>query len=101
MSRLRNTVLLLVAVAIAALLYGRIIYGAPEKPAEWNSKGTASSSLIFATTPSSISFVMSNGETIMKFAPNGDIFVRGRLAENDIEVVNTMRTFLRQGCPQK
>jgi hypothetical protein len=33
------------------------------------------------------------GATIV-LHPNGDIYVNGRLAENDVEVVNAMRRFL-------
>lgn len=32
---------------------------------------------------------------IIKFCENGDIFINGRLAENDKEVVDAMREFLR------
>lgn len=32
---------------------------------------------------------------ILKFCENGDIFIKGKLAENDKEVVEGMREFLR------
>jgi hypothetical protein len=32
---------------------------------------------------------------ILKLCENGDIFVKGRLAENDKEVVDALRDFLR------
>ena len=32
---------------------------------------------------------------ILKLCENGDIFVKGRLAENDKEVVDALRYFLR------
>lgn len=48
-------------------------------------------------TPNNITFHTSS-EPILELRENGDIYVQGRLAENDIEVVNAMRTFLsRQG----
>lgn len=34
------------------------------------------------------------GEEVLKFCPNGDIYIWGRLAENDKEVVQGMRDFL-------
>lgn len=33
-------------------------------------------------------------EPIIKLCPNGDIFVKGKLVENDIEVVEGMREFI-------
>jgi hypothetical protein len=43
-----------------------------------------------------IIFYVDNGNTeIVKFCGNGDIFVHGRLAENDKEVVQGMRDFLK------
>jgi hypothetical protein len=32
---------------------------------------------------------------ILKLCENGDIFVKGKLAENDKEVVNALREFLK------
>lgn len=108
MTRLRYA-LVLIAVAIAAVLYGRIIYGAPdhgsvpvEKAGTWYYLQPAPSAMItLPKEPTSISFITNNGEAVLKLAQNGDIFVHGRLAENDIEVVNAMRTFLREGCTRK
>ena len=33
---------------------------------------------------------------IIKFCENGDIFVKGKLVENDLEVVEGMREFLKK-----
>lgn len=39
------------------------------------------------------------GEEVMKFCPNGDIYVRGKLTTNDMEVVNGIKEFLKLvGC---
>jgi hypothetical protein len=35
------------------------------------------------------------GKEMLKLCPNGDIFVHGRLADNDKEVVDALREFLR------
>jgi hypothetical protein len=44
----------------------------------------------------SIEFKISNTkEPIILLKDNGDIFVKGNLIENDIEVVNALREFLR------
>ena len=37
----------------------------------------------------------SQGNSVLRFEPNGDIYLYGRLAENDTEVVDGMRVFLR------
>ena len=43
-----------------------------------------------------IIFYVDNGSTeILKLCENGDIFVKGRLAENDKEVVQGLRDFLK------
>ena len=43
-----------------------------------------------------IRFVQDNAEReILKLCENGDIFVKGKLAENDKEVVDTLREFLK------
>jgi len=43
-----------------------------------------------------IYFMQVNGEKeILKLCENGDIFVKGKLAENDKEVVNALREFLK------
>ncbi len=43
----------------------------------------------------SIQFNASNAEPIIKLCDNGDIYIKGRLAENDKEVVDAMREFLK------
>lgn len=45
-------------------------------------------------TPASIVF-QGKDEDIMVLRPNGDILIHGKLVENDKEVVEGMRTFLR------
>ncbi len=41
-------------------------------------------------------FMQDNGvREILKICGNGDIFVKGRLAENDKEVVDALREFLK------
>ena len=49
-----------------------------------------------------IFFMQDNGEReILKLCENGDIFVKGKLAENDKEVVDALREFLKgQGFPK-
>ena len=43
-----------------------------------------------------ISFVQDNaGREILKLCENGDIFVKGKLAENDKEVVDALQEFLK------
>jgi hypothetical protein len=47
--------------------------------------------------PNTISFNTENEkEPIIKLCPNGDIFVKGKLVENDLEVVEGMREFLKK-----
>jgi len=47
--------------------------------------------------PTTISFCNKNEkEPIIKLCSNGDIFVKGKLVENDLEVVEGMREFLKQ-----
>lgn len=42
-----------------------------------------------------ITFTVDNGATeILRFEANGDIFVKGRMVENDKEVIEALRTFL-------
>jgi hypothetical protein len=41
-----------------------------------------------------------NGEPVLLLKPNGDIFVKGRLVENDQEVVDGMRTLLGHPVPK-
>ena len=38
--------------------------------------------------------IVANGEEVIRFEQNGDIFVRGKLTENDKEVVEAFRCFL-------
>jgi hypothetical protein len=46
-----------------------------------------------------IRFVQDNAEReILKLCENGDIFVKGKLAENDKEVVDALREFLKREC---
>jgi hypothetical protein len=46
-----------------------------------------------------ISFMQDNaGREILKLCENGDIFVKGKLAENDKEVVDALREFLKGEC---
>jgi hypothetical protein len=48
--------------------------------------------------PNTISFITKefNAEPLIKLCENGDIFVKGKLIENDKEVVDAMREFLTQ-----
>lgn len=43
----------------------------------------------------SIKFFTGKTEPIMEFKQNGDIIIRGKLVENDKEVVDAMREFLK------
>lgn len=46
--------------------------------------------------PNIIQFYTNHGATeVLKFCPNGDIYIYGRLAENDKEVVEGLRKFLK------
>jgi hypothetical protein len=47
--------------------------------------------------PNTILFLQKDGlnQEILKLCNNGDIFVKGRLAENDKEVVDALREFLK------
>jgi hypothetical protein len=50
-------------------------------------------------TPNSISFmstIYKDYTEILKLCENGDIFVKGKLVENDKEVVDAMREFLNK-----
>jgi hypothetical protein len=44
---------------------------------------------------SNITFNASATEPILELKGNGDIFVKGKLIENDIEVVDALREFLK------
>ncbi len=37
-----------------------------------------------------------SNQEILKLCKNGDIFVKGRLAENDKEIVDALRKFLKE-----
>lgn len=50
--------------------------------------------------PNSTSIEFSNGEPILLLKPNGDIFVKGKLVENDQEVVDGMRMLLGHPIPK-
>jgi hypothetical protein len=50
--------------------------------------------------PNTITFNLGK-EPILELKPNGDIFVKGRLVENDKEVVNALREFLEQQFKNK
>ena len=42
--------------------------------------------------PNTITFTVNNGALeMLKLCPNGDIYVKGKLAANDLEVVDTLR----------
>jgi hypothetical protein len=45
------------------------------------------------TEPNKITFCVS-GENFITLNSNGDIYVKGNLVKNDLEVVNAMREFL-------
>ena len=47
-----------------------------------------------------IIFYVNDNKEILKLCPNGDIFVKGKLAENDKEVVDAMREFLKVNTRQ-
>lgn len=51
----------------------------------------------FKSEPSSFWFHTAEAGEILRFDPNGDIFVKGKLIENDKEVVDTLREFLKLG----
>lgn len=43
-----------------------------------------------------LELTLNNGEKLLQFKQNGDILLRGKLIENDIEVVECFREFLAQ-----
>ena len=47
------------------------------------------------TEDTDIAFFSGDGDEILRLCDNGDIFVHGRLAENDREVVEGLRAFLK------
>ena len=55
--------------------------------------------LVSDKLPEANAIVFSNkniDEPILKLCENGDIFVHGRLADTDIEVVNALRDFINE-----
>ena len=48
------------------------------------------------TEDTDIVFFSNDAEEILRLCDNGDIFVHGRLAENDKDVVNGLREFLKK-----
>lgn len=46
------------------------------------------------TSEVDVNIVLGDENNGIKLCPNGDIFVKGKLAENDKDVVNGMREFL-------
>jgi hypothetical protein len=51
--------------------------------------------------PNTIIFHVGNEtEPILKLCQNGDIFIKGKLVENDLEVVEGMRKFLENVKPK-
>lgn len=49
---------------------------------------------IYSTEGNDMAFA-ADGTEIMKFCPNGDIFVKGKLVKNDMEAVETMLEFAK------
>jgi hypothetical protein len=45
--------------------------------------------------PTSIVFRVGNNQEILKLDPNGDIYVKGNLVDNDKEVVEALREYLK------
>ena len=68
-----------------------------ENQGELNVTNLPSSGIILTlpinTEPNNIEF-RKQGKPILSFNNNGDIFINGRLVENDKEVVDGMRQFL-------
>lgn len=50
---------------------------------------------------SAIKFNLKDGTEVLKFCMNGDIFVKGKLIENDQEVVDGIREFLSRAMPDE
>lgn len=46
-------------------------------------------------SPSIMKITASNGTEMLRFESNGDIFVKGKLTTNDMEVVDGFRELLR------
>lgn len=49
----------------------------------------------FTIKPTSIVFPGDSDTPVLKLEPNGDIYVNGKLVENDKEVVDGLRKFLK------
>ena len=41
--------------------------------------------------------IVNDGESLLRFEINGDIYVKGKLIENDKEVVNAFREYFKIG----
>lgn len=52
-------------------------------------------SKLTAPTSGAMTFYVGGNIEILKFEHNGDIFVKGKLVENDKEVVTALREFLQ------
>lgn len=50
--------------------------------------------------PGEMVFSGHGGKEFLRFKPNGDIYVRGKLVENDKEVVEGLRAFLKAPDPK-
>ncbi len=48
-----------------------------------------------------ITFSVKDGEEMIKLCRNGDIYIRGKLTINDLEVVEGMREFLKKAMSQQ
>lgn len=51
---------------------------------------------IKAGVPQTFIFMQPDGEEMLRFENNGDIFVKDKLVENDKEIVDAFHVFLRQ-----
>jgi len=51
--------------------------------------------LIKGTMVSSLLQFNAHGKEMLRFMPNGDVFVYGRLAANDMEIVEGIKCFLK------
>ncbi len=63
-------------------------------------ESTASITLCGPDNENTIAFTLNGGKTeVLRFNPNGDVFVRGNLVENDKQVVEGIREFLKAVIP--
>lgn len=46
-------------------------------------------------SPYTITFALCDGTEVLRFEPNGDIYVKEKLIENDKQVVDAIREFLK------